>query len=273
MTQTDGRPGEKRAGSVHAGHRERLRERFLKEGLDGFSQHEVLELLLTYAIPQKDVNPLAHEMIDRFGSLAGVLDADESDLLQVSGIGKKAASLLCLMPKLLGYYVKNAMGERPAIRNLKEARQFVSSLFFGLHEERFYLACLDKQGSVIYTQMLQKGTVDEVTIYPRAVVEIAIRHHACSVLLTHNHPGGICQPSQADYDTTNAVIAALRPVGVGVLDHLIFNGQDVYSMNQHSEEAPITDSFSYVMRSSEVPGRRGSLKEDSGFCFLFSVGE
>lgn len=260
--------------SVHAGHRERIRERFLREGLDSFSQHEVLELLLTYAIPQKDVNPLAHALIDQFGSLSGVLDADESDLMQVSGIGKKAASLLCLMPHLLGYYMKNAMGERPMITNLLQARQYAASLFFGVHEERFYMVCLDKQGHVIYTQLLQKGTVDEVPIYPRTVVEIAIRHHACCVLLTHNHPGGISQPSQADYDATNAVIDALRPVGIGVVDHLILGGESVYSMTQHSEEGGQDDGFSYVMRSSHVPGRRGTLREDGERLFsLLPVGQ
>ena len=260
--------------SVHAGHRERIRERFLKEGLDGFSQHEVLELLLTYAIPQKDVNPLAHALIDQFGSLSGVLDADESDLLQVSGIGKKAASLLCLMPHLLGYYMKNAMGERPMITNLLQARQYASTLFFGVHEERFYMICLDKQGRVTYTQLLQKGTVDEVPIYPRTVVEIAIRHHACCVVLMRNHPGGTCQPSQADYDATNAVIDALRPVGIGVVDHLILGGEHVYSMTQSSEGAGESGGFSYVMRSGHVPGRRGTLREEGdGLYCLLPIGE
>ena len=177
--------------NVHAGHRARLRERFLREGLDGFSEHEVLELLLTYAIPYKDVNPLAHALIARFGSLAGVLEADAAELRQVSGIGENAAVLLSLMPALLGRYQKSAMGERPILSNFAQAQTFCGALFFGAHDERFYIVCLDKSARVIHTEMLHRGTIDEVAVYPRPVVEIALRHHAHAVLLAHNHPGGI----------------------------------------------------------------------------------
>ncbi|MBP3657213.1 MAG: DNA repair protein RadC [Clostridia bacterium] len=257
--------------SIHAGHRERLRERFLQEGLDGFSQHEVLELLLTFVIPQKDVNPLAHTLIDHFGSLSGVLDADQNDLMQISGVGPKTASFLCLIPSLLGRYVKSAMGDRPLLETPALAKRYAASLFFGVHDERFYIVCLDKQSRAIYTRLLHQGTVDEVPVYPRTVAQIAIRHHACGVLLIHNHPGGIAQPSQADYEATTAVIQALSPLHIGVVDHLIFSGSEVYSMTEHSETGG-ESSVSYVMRSSNVPGRRGTLKEeDEGLLFLSAV--
>ncbi len=110
--------------NIHAGHRSRLRDRFMKEGLSGFSEHEILELLLTYAIPQRDVNPLAHALITRFGSLSGVLDAGEHELMQVDGIGKNAASLLCLMPELLGAYQKsNPKGEETLPYPMLEVQQ------------------------------------------------------------------------------------------------------------------------------------------------------
>ena len=248
--------------NVHAGHRARLRERFLREGLDGFSEHEVLELLLTYAIPQRDVNPLAHALIARFGSLAGVLEADAAELRQVSGIGENAAVLLSLMPALLGRYQKSAMGERPILSNFAQAQTFCGALFFGAHDERFYIVCLDKSARVIHTEMLHRGTIDEVAVYPRPVVEIALRYHAHAVLLAHNHPGGIGEPSQEDYQATRALVAALRPVGIGVVDHLIFSGAKAHSMTMHSEcgdEQP--EEFSYFMRSRQVPGRRGALRE------------
>ena len=253
------------AEQIHAGHRARLKERFRREGLSGFSQHEVLELLLTYAIPQRDVNPLAHALIVRFGSLSGVLEASESELLQVPGVGPNAATLLTLMPPLLSYYQRSGMGKRPVICNLAQARQYCGALFFGAHEERFYVVCMDKSARVIHTELLHRGTIDEVAVYPRPVVEIALRHHAHAVLLAHNHPGGIGEPSQDDYTTTRAIVAALRPVGVGVVDHLIFCGGDVHSMTQHSEcDMCPPEEFSYFVRSRRVPGTRGALREENG---------
>ena len=135
--------------AVHAGHRARLRERFLKEGLSGFSEHEVLELLLMFAIPQKDVNPLAHALIGRFGSLSAVLEASPAELMRVAGVGQNAAALLSLMPQLMGYYQHSAMGEKPSITNLSSARRYAGALFFGVHEERVYMICLDQSGRVL----------------------------------------------------------------------------------------------------------------------------
>ena len=250
---------------IHAGHRARLKERFLREGLSGFSQHEVLELLLTYAIPQRDVNPLAHALIARFGSLGGVLEASVSELEQVPGVGPNAATLLSLMPPLLSYYQRSGMGERPVISNLLQARTYCGALFYGAHEERFYVVCLDRGARVIHAEMLHRGTIDEVAVYPRPVVEIALRHHAHAILLAHNHPGGIGEPSQDDYTTTRAIVGALRPVGVGVVDHLIFAGGEVHSMTQHSEcDMCPPEEFSYFVRSRNVPGTRGALRENNG---------
>ena len=253
------------AEQIHAGHRARLKERFRREGLSGFSLHEVLELLLTYAIPQRDVNPLAHALIARFGSLSAVLEADASELEQVPGVGPNAATLLSLMPQLFSCYQRSGMGERPMLSNLAQARTYCGALFFGAHEERFYVVCLDKSARVIHTEMLHKGTIDEVAVYPRAVVEIALRYHAHAVMLAHNHPGGIDEPSRDDYTTTCAIVEALRPVGVGVVDHLIFSGNGVHSMTQHSEcDMCPPEEFSYFVRSRHVPGKRGSLREESG---------
>ncbi|MDY5348255.1 MAG: JAB domain-containing protein, partial [Candidatus Ventricola sp.] len=161
-----------------------------------------------------------------------------------------------------GRYQKSAMGERPILSNFAQAQTFCGALFFGAHDERFYIVCLDKSERVIHTEMLHRGTIDEVAVYPRPVVEIALRHHAHAVLLAHNHPGGIGEPSQEDYQATRALVAALRPVGIGVVDHLIFSGAKAHSMTMHSEcgdEQP--EEFSYFMRSRQVPGRRGALRE------------
>lgn len=235
--------------SIHAGHRLRLRERFFHEGLLHFSEHEVLELLLTYAIPQKDVNLLAHALIDQFGSLCNVLDADRNELMRVPGIGENAASLLSMIPQLLGYYQIDKMGERPTITDLKSARQYCDALFLGVNEERLYLLCMDQRGRVLYPAMLQRGTPDEVAVHTRSVVETAILHDAYATLLVHNHPSGECEPSLADLEATRLAASALLVIAVRLVDHLIVAGNRVYSMAQHSRgDAPPSDDFSYVMR-------------------------
>ena len=236
--------------AVHAGHRARMRERFMKEGLSGFSEHEVLELLLMFAIPQRDVNPLAHRLIDRFGSLSAVLESSPAELTRVDGVGENAAALLSLMPQLMGYYQHSAMGRKPVITNLAEARKYAGALFFGLHEERVYMICVDQSGRVLHPALMHRGTIDQVQIYPREVVD--------------NHPSGMAEPSQDDYDSTRAVIGALNVIGVRVIDHLIFAGNSVYSMTQNSQFDGRQDEreISYIMRSRSVPGQRGTLREE-----------
>ena len=218
--------------AVHAGHRARMRERFMKEGLSGFSEHEVLELLLMFAIPQRDVNPLAHRLIDRFGSLSAVLESSPAELTRVDGVGENAAALLSLMPQLMGYYQHSAMGRKPVITNLAEARKYAGALFFGLHEERVYMICVDQSGRVLHPALMHRGTIDQVQIYPREVVETALRYHAHAVLLAHNHPSGLALPSQEDKQTTMVLKAALDAVGVVLADHIIVADDDFVSMAQ-----------------------------------------
>lgn len=259
---------------IHAGHRERLRERFRKEGLDAFSEHEVLELVLTYAIPQRDVNPLAHALIKQFGSLAGVLDAHESELMQVSGIGRHAALLLTLLPQLFSTYQKSSLGASPVINTLGDAKKFCNHLFTGIHDERFYIICLDQQGHVLHTELLYEGTIDEVTIYPRQIVQMVLRHHAYGVMFVHNHPSGQPEPSQADIDATEMIIKALQLISVRVVDHLIFTRESIYSMvrqSQYEVQEEAGEQFSYVMRSSQVPGRRGTISDDTEMIFMTSA--
>ena len=218
------------AEQIHAGHRRRLKERFLRDGLASLTERETLELLLMYAIPQKDVSPLAGALLSRFGSLAGVLEADRTALLEADGIGENAATLLSLIPQLAGRYEQSRLGERPVISDAAGAARYASSLFAGAQEERVYLICLDLSGRVRESALLNRGTLDEVALHPRTVVEQALRAHAHAVVLTHNHPGGTPYPSQADVDMTRRVIEALAVVGIRVLDHVICSGRSSYSM-------------------------------------------
>ena len=246
--------------SIHAGHRERLRERLRTAGLGTFSEHEVLELLLTYAIPRQDVNPLAHELISMFGSLNAVLDADESELLRVKGMGRQAALLLTMMPQLMRYYQMNQLGEKPVITNLAGAKAYCAPLFIGTSEEQIYMICLDQAGHVIFRTLLYTGTVDQVMLHPRTVVETAIRHHAFSVILAHNHPSGTAEPSQADIDVTGRITGALHMIGIKLVDHLIFAGNTAFSMKSECLIDSYTSDLSYVR--PVAADKAGALRED-----------
>lgn len=219
---------------MHSGHRKRLKARYLREGLDGFAPHEVLELLLTYAIPQKDVNPLAHDLIDHYGSLSAVLETSAEELKHFPGVGESTAVLLSMLPKLAGYYMRDRFRDRPVINTAVEAARYCQTLFFGLDYEAVYLLCLDAQGRLLHPALLQKGTIDESPVYARNVVETALRHKAYAVVLTHNHPGGGIVPSPADYQVTRMVVDALQTVDIRTIDHIIVAEGEYLSMAQQS---------------------------------------
>lgn len=222
---TDGRPS-----VIHAGHRARLRSRFRAEGLEAFEDHQVLELLLFHAVPRRDTNPTAHLLLQRYGSLAAVLDADPLDLARTNGIGEGAATLLSLVPQLTARYLADRHRRKyTRLTTSEAAAALLSSLLAGRTEEAFFAVCLDTQCRVIVPALVAEGTVDHATVEPRKVVEAALRHKAHSVILGHNHPAGTARPSTADHQATSRLVAALAAVGVPVRDHLIVAGNEWFS--------------------------------------------
>lgn len=207
---------------VHDGHRERVRRRFLEGGLSGFADHEILELLLCYAIPQGDVNPLAHALMDRFGSLSGVLSAPVELLTQVKGVGERTAVLLRL-----------ADMEREVILNTREnVGAYLLELFSQERNEAVYQICLDGKGKLLACRRLGEGSASAVNLDMRKVVENAILHSASSVILAHNHPSGIALPSSDDQAATEQVRVALGAIGVRLEDHIIVADGDFVSFSE-----------------------------------------
>ena len=203
-----------------------------REGLQGFAPHEALELLLCFAIPQRDVNPLAHQLLAAFGSLSAVLEASPEELLRCPGVGANAAALMTMIPQLAGYYMRDKLRERPVLQNAGDASAYCRTLFFGMAYEAVYMICLDAQARVIHPALLQQGTIDESSVYARDVMETALRHNAHSVVLAHNHPGGSPLPSPADYEVTKMVIETLAVVSIAVCDHIIVADGEFFSMAQ-----------------------------------------
>ncbi len=216
--------------NVHDKHRIRLRERFRANGLDDFQQHQVLELLLFYAIPRKDTNEIAHMLLEKFGSLAGVMDAPIEELVKVKGIGDGAATLLKLIPGVCRFYFddRNTLGT--LLQSTEDIVKFLIPKFVGETEEKVMLLCLDNRNRVVGCPMICRGDVVSANFTPRRVVETAIKYRATNVVLSHNHPMNDALPSRADLNTTFELYETLQRVNIRLLDHIIVSGSDAVSI-------------------------------------------
>ena len=219
---------------MHEGHRQRLRNRFLEEGLEGFEEHEILELMLFYALPRIDTNMIAHRLIDTFGSLSGVLEAEAKDLEAVPGIGAGAAAYLCMFPDLFRAYHRSRLGKRPLIRSIKDACEFAEALLFGKSFEQFYVIWLNTQGRVIHYERLSEGSLSESPVYLNKLAAAALRHRAAKGLIAHNHPGGSVTPSKEDIHTTQRILQALKILDIELVDHIIVAGGTSFSFQADS---------------------------------------
>lgn len=215
---------------LHDGHRMRMRNRYLNEGIDNFEPHEILELLLYYAIPRKDINELAHKLIEKFGSISNVLDADVESLKQVDGIGENAAILLSMIPQLSRIYNQSKWDRKTSLASVDAVGQYAIAMYTGKIDEEFGIICLDSNRRVHYSGIIIKGTVNQAEAYPRKVVSEVLKHNAVNVILTHNHPGGSIMPSIGDREATKNIVNALEAIGVNVLDHIIVSGDRFNSM-------------------------------------------
>ena len=218
------------------GHREKLRQRFIREnGLDHFEDHQILELLLFYANPRGDTNPIAHALLEQFGSLKGVLEARPEMLMTVTGVKETAATLISMVVPLTRVWNRCAMAEPERIGNSREAEKYCLSILAGHRSERFYVVSLNAKCQVLGRRMISEGSLSEVSAYPRIVMETALNYNAHSVLLCHNHPGGTCAPSPEDIASTLQLQRLLNGVGILLLDHIIVANENTYSMVQHGD--------------------------------------
>lgn len=218
--------------SVHQGHRQRLRSRFLKEGLDHFTDIQVLELMLFFSIARQDTNPIAHALLDHFGSLSRVLEAPVEELQQIDGIGEQSAVLLKLFHEAARYYqVDKAMQEK-ILPTISACGEYLVPFFFGRQVETVFLLCLDAKCKVLCCQSVCEGSVNYAGISVRKVAEVALNAKATTVVLAHNHPSGIALPSAEDVQTTRRVAAALNAMEITLADHIIVADGDYVSMVQ-----------------------------------------
>lgn len=217
------------------GHRQRLRERFERAGLEGFHDHEVLELLLTYAIPRRDVKPIARNLIEQFGGLSAVFDAPLEALKDkdTDGIGPYAAILLGLIPRLIERYQQDRWRHQQTFNSTQEAVSFLSALLSTERNEVFYLLALNSRNGLVATELIQRGSVNRTAVFPRRIVEASIKHRATAVIFGHNHPSGSAQPSTADRQITTRLKKILSELDIVVHDHIIIAGPSYYSFAEN----------------------------------------
>jgi len=216
--------------SIHDGHRKRLREQFLEHGLDTFADHQALELLLSFAIPRRDVNPIAHGLMNHFGSFSKVFEASPQDLMEVPGVGEHAITLIRLVTETGRRYQLDRGKEDLILSDTKRMGNFVAPLFHGITDEVVYLVCLDGSLRVTHYEKMAEGSVNALSFSIRRAVEIALKRKAVYVVLAHNHPSGLAIPNVTDMSTTEQLTQALAPLGIRLADHIIVAGDDFVSM-------------------------------------------
>ena len=218
--------------SIHSGHRERMKQRFRETGFDGFNDINALELLLFYAVPRQDTNPIAHALLDHFGSLAKVFEAPVEELEKVPGIGHNTAVFLSLVMAAGRYYQVSAASRNVMLHTVEACGEYLLPMFYGKRNETVYLLCLDAKCKVLTCKMIGEGSVNSAGVPIRRIVETALAANATSVVLAHNHPSGLAVPSDADILTTRRVAVALDAVEIGLLDHIVVADDDYVSMAQ-----------------------------------------
>ena len=226
--------------SIHDGHRQRLKNRFRREGLDRFDEIQVLELLLFYAIPQKDTNPLAHALLDHFGSLPQVLEAPAEELEKVPGVGNNVSTLLNLTTALSRYYMVKRAEQSTILTSSDQCGEYLMPFFVGRRNETVMLLCMDAKCKVLGCKEVGEGSVNSASVPIRRIVELALGMNATTVVLAHNHPSGVAVPSGEDVQTTRRLAAALDAVDITLADHIVVADDDFVSMVQSRMYLPDT---------------------------------
>lgn len=216
-----------------------MRSLFLQSGLDGFSDHNILELLLFYTIPQGDTNVTAHNLIDAFGSLQGVLDAPLEELCKVKGVGQYTATFLTLLPELCRKYMTGKTPTDVSLSDPDAVKKFVNSLFIGETTECVYLLSFSANGQKIGCNKVSLGTLSTVQLDRRTLLETAFRSNATHVILAHNHPDGIAAPSSEDVASTRDIANTFAGVNIHLADHIIVAGNDCFSMAESTRFRPL----------------------------------
>ncbi len=227
----------------HDGHRQRMKERFISTGLKGFQDHEVLEMLLFYALPYRDTNGLSHVLIDAFGDLANVMDADYADLVKIPGVTPHIATLLTLSGQMAHRYQRERYSRGTLLYTTEDLGSYVLPYFIGKKEEGVLMVAMDSKCKVLNTRFIFEGNVNSTLFNYRLAVQQALRDNATMIALAHNHPNGHAIPSNADIETTARFAEALALMDIRLVDHLIVAGDDFVSLAETRDTKEIFENL------------------------------
>lgn len=229
----------KKEKNPHAGHRLRMKERFKLHGFEGFEEHEILEFLLFYAVPQGNTNETAHRLLEAFGSLSAVMDAPLQSIEQIKGMGEHSAIFLKMIPQACRCYLKDKDNYQSKIMSDDVMGRVLFGHFVGKVDEAVALLLMDSKRKQLFCGIVTEGTVNSVNIYIRKLVALALQYNASLAVLAHNHPSGVALPSKDDLVTTQMVKEALALVGVRLIDHFIITDDDFVSLAQSEISRPL----------------------------------
>jgi DNA repair protein RadC len=221
-----------RKPSHNKGHRERLRKRYVTSGIGSLNDYEVLELLLYYVISRKDTKALAKDLLARFGSLKKLLDADLKEIEALKGVGPRTSLLIRLVKDLGALYLREEAMSSPQISSTRALLDYCMVAMGGLKDERFDVIHLDAQNRIIKTETVQEGIVNQAVVYPRKILENALKNKASAIILVHNHPSGHLRPSEADVRLTRTLQDTARVLDILVHDHIIVGGNRYFGFRE-----------------------------------------
>ncbi len=220
-------------GTYFRGHRQRIKERFLRSGLKDWKDYEILELALTFAVARKDTKQIAKQVIEKFGNLKNVLNSDIERLKEIKGIKDHAAFFISFLKSFAVKYSELELAEKEKISSPSDTVVFLKALIGSSKDEIFYAIFMNASNKILFYDEINRGVVNKSAVYPRKIVELALKHNATSVIVAHNHPGGGCNPSQNDIIATEAVLKALKTVDISLLDHIIVTDKNYYSFKDN----------------------------------------
>ena len=216
----------------YIGHRQRIKDKYKKSGIDGWLDYEILELVLSYSIARKDTKPIAKELMSRFKTINGVLNADSTELESVSGISEHTTLFLKLLKDIAVLYLEDDLHNKDLLSSSEAVFNYLKASLKGCTDEEFRSLFLNSRNQLISGETLQTGTVIRSVVYPRKIVERALHQHAVGVIVAHNHPAGTLTPSEEDITVTKAIKEALNTVDIKLLDHIIVGGSGYFSFNE-----------------------------------------
>lgn len=223
--------------SHYLGHRERLRKRFIELGIESLYDYEVVELLLTFSIPYRDVKPIAKQLLEKFGSVKGIFDASPEELKKIPYIKDKTADLICFIKEISALYQKQKASEEPIAKAKEGLIEYCIQKIGTRNDEEFHVIYLNSRlqmvkDSEFIKEFVSRGTIDRAPVYPRKVMEEALKNKAYALVFAHNHTNGDVQPSEQDINITKILSASAKALGITVYDHIIVSGTMYFSFRE-----------------------------------------